>query len=355
LDDFEHEANTITKEARDKNSSLITAVVYPALEPHTGRLRVNGTPVHFDSFINNMLINYKRACEKEEPFEWTVYTRKCIQQDGSLLWPSFFTPEIIEEKKRFYRDSGQPAKFFQEYQMEVQSEEDALFTRDMIQYHEAIYNYDENTGINYLIWNGEKFPVNIFLGCDPATDIDTKESDFSVIMVCAVDSLNNLYVLDYERHRSIPTSGRRNPDGTLFNKGVVDYIFEMYDKYHCESGTVEDVAMTRSVMQSLDDQRILRNRFDISIISEKPGGREKRNKIYSILNGRFSLRTIFLRKGHVDLIDEIIMFGPRMGHDDTIETLAFCAKNAFPPNMTKNEKDGEYHKYRPKVKSWVIA
>ena len=53
LDDFEHEANTITSEARAKNSNLVTAVVYPALEPHTGRLRVNGTPVHYDSFINN--------------------------------------------------------------------------------------------------------------------------------------------------------------------------------------------------------------------------------------------------------------------------------------------------------------
>ena len=53
LDDFEDENNTITPEARSKNANLITAVVYPALEPHTGRLRINGTPVHYDSFINN--------------------------------------------------------------------------------------------------------------------------------------------------------------------------------------------------------------------------------------------------------------------------------------------------------------
>ena len=45
LDDFEHEQNTITVDARAKNANLVTAVVYPALEPHTGRLRVNGTPV----------------------------------------------------------------------------------------------------------------------------------------------------------------------------------------------------------------------------------------------------------------------------------------------------------------------
>ena len=31
-------------------------------------------------------------------------------------------------------------------------------------------------------------PVNTFIGCDPATDIDTKWSDFSVIMVIAIDT-----------------------------------------------------------------------------------------------------------------------------------------------------------------------
>ena len=61
LDDFEDENNTITSEARAKNSNLITAVVFPALEPHTGRLRINGTPVHFDSFINNLITNYERS------------------------------------------------------------------------------------------------------------------------------------------------------------------------------------------------------------------------------------------------------------------------------------------------------
>ena len=61
LDDFEHEANTITKEARDKNANLVTAVVYPAIEPHTGRLRVNGTPVHYDSFINNLINNHAKS------------------------------------------------------------------------------------------------------------------------------------------------------------------------------------------------------------------------------------------------------------------------------------------------------
>jgi len=79
LDDFEHEANTITREARDKNANLVTAVVYPALEPHTGRLRVNGTPVHYDSFINNLLVHHSKAMKDGREFAWKVITYKALQ------------------------------------------------------------------------------------------------------------------------------------------------------------------------------------------------------------------------------------------------------------------------------------
>ena len=63
-------------------------------------------------------------------------------------------------------------------------------------------------------------------------------------------------------------------------KGVVDHIMELYDKYHCTSATVEDVAMNRSIFQSLNEERRIKNRFDVAVIPEKPGGTNKRNRIY---------------------------------------------------------------------------
>ena len=66
LDDFEDENNTITSESRAKISNLVTAVVFPALEPKTGRLRINGTPVHFDSFIQKILVGYEQANKEKE-------------------------------------------------------------------------------------------------------------------------------------------------------------------------------------------------------------------------------------------------------------------------------------------------
>ncbi len=179
--------------------------------------------------------------------------------------------------------------------MEVQSEEDAIWRREHIQYWNGYYKHED--GINYIVKDGSDIPVNTFIGCDPATDIDTKHSDFSVITVIAIDSNNELYVLEYERHRSIPTIGSKNPEtgDIIGKKGVVDIILELHQKYNCMSSTVEDVAMNRSIFQALNDERRRLNKFDISVIPEKPGGTQKRNRIYSGLSTRFSTGTVHLR------------------------------------------------------------
>jgi len=355
LDDFEHEQNTITKEARDKNANLVTAVVYPALEPHTGRLRVNGTPVHYDSFINNLLNNNAKAIKDKKEFAWKVITYKAILNDGSSLWASFFNSKKLKEKKKFYEDSGQPQKFFQEYMMEVMSEEDAIWRREHINYWDGYYKHEN--GINYIVKDGDEIPVNTFIGCDPATDIDTKHSDFSVITVIAIDSNNELYVLEYERHRSVPTIGSKSPSTgeILGKKGVVDMILELHQKYNCMSSTVEDVAMNRSIFQALNDERRRLNKFDIAVIPEKPGGTQKRNRIYSGLSARFSTGTIHLRKNMFDLINEILTFGPKMAHDDTIESVYYAQVHSFPPNMKKDKEKKRWFKPKRKAKSWISS
>lgn len=355
LDDFEHEENTITRDARDKNANLVTAVVYPALEPETGRIRVNGTPVHYDSFINNLLINSAKAEKDGKDFAWKVCTYKAINDDGGFLWSSFFTPKIMAQKKQFYYDSGQPSKYYQEYFMQVQSEEDAIWRQRDVRTFNGFHEYDDESKVGYLKLEGkDRVPVNCFIGCDPATDIDTKQSDFSVIMVIAVDNTRNVYVLEYERHRSIPTLGSKY-DGAFKKKGVVDYIMELHQKYHCTSSTVEDVAMNRSVFQSLNEERKRLDKFDIAVIPQKPGGHQKRNRIYSGLNGRFSMGLIHLRDNMFDLSNEIVTFGAKMAHDDTIEALYYACQNSFPPDFQLDTKERKWYTKKRKAKHWIVA
>ena len=352
LDDFEDENNTITAESRAKISNLITAVVFPALEPHTGRLRLNGTPVHFDSFLNNLMVAREQARDKGTKFTWKIITYKALLPSGTPLWPSWFGEKEMERKKKFYVDSGQPQKFYQEYMMEVQSAEDAIFTREHIRYWDGEFSRDNETGINYILARGEDpKPVNVFVGVDPATDSARRDSDYSVLIVVAVDSDNNVYVVDYMRKRSLPVLGIPGDA----KKGIVDHIFDYNNIYGANLFTIEDTTMSRPVFQAIIAEMKRRNDFSVKFREEKPGNRMgKRDRIQEILAQRFAVGQIHIKKNQYELQHEIITFGPRMGHDDTIDALAYACKYAHPPSHI-GERKGEYYKKKPKAKDWAVA
>jgi hypothetical protein len=352
LDDFEDENNTITAESRAKISNLVTAVVFPALEPKTGRLRINGTPVHFDSFIQKILVGYEQSKKEREDFSWRVITYKAIMQNGTPLWPDWFGEEEMKRKKKFYSDSGTPQKFYQEYMMEVQSEEDSIFTREHIKYWDGEFIHDEETGISSVVVDGDVKPVNVFAGVDPATDSTRRDVDYSVILFVACDMDNNIYVLDYIRKRSIPVLGIPGSD----KKGIVDYIFSHNRIYRPALFTIEDTTMSKPVFQAIKAEMIRKNDFSVKWKEEKPGTRmSKRDRIQEILAQRFAVGQVHLKKTHYDLQREIITFGPRMAHDDTIDALAYACKFAYPSEGYEQDKKGRYIVSKPRAKDWITA
>ena len=352
LDDFEDENNTITPESRSKISNLVTAVVFPALEPKTGRLRINGTPVHYDAFIQKILVGHEQAKKEEQDFSWRVITYKALQEDGTPLWPSWFGHKEMARKKKFYQDSGTPQKFYQEYMMEVQSEEDAIFTRDHIKFWDGQFTQDQETGLTFVVPNGDDpKPCSIYVGVDPATDSARRDSDYSVILAVAVTPDNNIYILDYIRNRSLPVLGIPGMD----KKGIVDYIFDYAKFFKPTLFTIEDTTMSKPVFQAIRAEMRRRNEFIVPFKEEKPGNRmSKRDRIQEILAQRFSVGQIHLKKEHYDLHREIATFGPRMAHDDTIDALAYACKYAYPPQGL-NESKGNWYKQKPKARSWVTA
>jgi phage terminase large subunit-like protein len=352
LDDFEDENNTLTSESRSKNANMVTAVVAPALEPHNGRLRINGTPVHYDSFINNLITNYEKAIKDDNEFSWKVMLYKAITPEGDALWDSWFPLKKLDEKKKFYVDSGKPHKFYQEYMMEVQSEEDSIFNMRHVKYWDGFYKYDEKEKIGHIHNDGLKTPVNIFAGVDPATDSDRRDSDFSVIMIVGCDINANIYVIDYVRKRSLPVLGIPGED----KKGIVDYMFELNKKYKPVLFTIEDTTMSKPIFQALRSEMRRKNDFSLRFKEEKPGTKQsKLDRIQEVLAQRMSIGAVRIRDSHYDLQHEILTFGKRMAHDDTIDSLAYAVKYAHPPSNTLQGNDGWRKKPATKPKSWLVA
>jgi len=349
LDDFEDENNTVTQESRAKISNLVTAVVFPSLEPKTGRLRINGTPVHYDSFIQRILNGYYEAKAKNKPYSWTVLTYKAENPDGTVLWPSWFPKAELERKKKFYIDSGTPWKYYQEYMMEVQNEQDSIFNRKHIKYWDG--NFQIEDGIPYINIKGEDLqPCNVYAGVDPATDSMRRGTDYNVIMLIAVTPNNNIYVLEYLRRRGIPVLGIPGEEGI----GLVDYMFKYAKQYNVSLFTIEDTTMSKPIFQALRSEMRRRNDFSVHFRDEKPGTRmSKLDRIQEILAQRFSIGQIHIKKEHYELQREIITFGKRMAHDDTIDALAYAVKYANPPTLRK--KKGKWYKRKLTPRPWVTA
>ena len=357
LDDIEGPENTKTLESRLSIKKNVTNIVYPALDERNGRLIFNGTPTHPDSLCQNILDAWRKAVSegRENEFSWRVITYKASQptMEGGVLWNSYIPRESLERKKQFFFDTyGNYSGYYQEYELEPQGLENRVWTRDHYIIHNAQYRWED--GQSYLTWKNKTFPVNCFLGSDPATDIDSPTSDDSVIMVIAVDELERIFVLDYTAKLAIPQLGLKDKDGKLIGeKGVVDYIFEYYDLYHCLNGTVENVAMTRGVWQDMRAEQHRLGRWDLVLKEEKPLGREKLNKIKTGLNSAFSHRRIYVRENHYKLREQIEGMGWNLAHDDVIEALFFATRNCFAPKPVKKEEF--YQRTMKKVKSWVVS
>ena len=80
----------------------------------------------------------------------------------------------------------------------------------------------------------------------------------------------------------------------------------------------------------------------------------KRDRIQEILAQRFAVGQIYIKKPHYSLQREIITFGPRMAHDDTIDALAYACKFAYPPKNFEENKEG-YVKKKRRAKDWAVA
>jgi hypothetical protein len=172
-----------------------------------------------------------------------------------------------------------------------------------------------------------------------------------VLVTIAVTPDNNIYVIDYIRNRTLPVLGI---PGTG-SKGIVDYIFELNEFYKPSMFTIEDTSMSKPIFQAIYSEMRRRNVFNLSFKPEIPGNRmSKRDRIQEILAQRFAVGQIHLKKNHYELHREIITFGPRMAHDDTIDALAYACKYAHPPQGLSESKEG-WRKKKPKPKSWVTA
>ena len=350
LDDFESELNTKTPEARQQIKNWVTAAVYPAIDfDKGGFLWCNGTIVHYDSFLNNIVDNYKAAEKTGEEYSWDVVTYKAILDDGTTLWPSRWPLAKLEERKQFFIDSGTPAKFYQEYMNQAKSPEDQIFSEEDITdgfYQGSVRFSDEHNSWYIKLDDGRTEYVNIYMGVDPASTLSTR-NDYSVIMVIGVTAEYDYYVIEYWRKRVLPME-------------CADEIFKITERYRpIRRINIETISYQEMLRDYVHKRSKREGKFlpGIEMGIKGYGNQKKNDRLFEGLQPMFKARAVHLKKNMHEFIGELLDF-PKGTHDDTIDAFWLStqyARGNKTAGKVKKTKKGDSWENPKKRYNWMTG
>ena len=353
LDDFESELNTKTPDSRQHIKNWVTAAVFPAIDfDKGGFLWCNGTIVHYDSFLNGIVSGKAEADNNGEEFSWDVITYKAILENGKPLWPSRWPLEKLEARKKFYIDTGTPAKFYQEYMNQAKSPEDQIFTEEDI--NDGLYKgrtiFDDVSNSWYIAFDdGSKKYINIYVGVDPASTLGLR-NDFSVIMVMGVTAEYDYYIIEYYREKVLPMD-------------CADKIFEITDRYRpIKRINIETIAYQEMLRDYVQKRSKKEGKFLPGIQQgiKNYGNIKKKDRLWEGLQPMFKAGAVHIKKNMHELIGELLDF-PKGSHDDCIDAFWLACQfakgnpKAGKEVNQKNNLTGEWERKKKKMYNWITG
>ena len=268
---------------------------------------------------------FRKAQKDKRSYPWDVFFHRAIEE-GKALWPEQFPLSKLNHKKQEFIEAGLVNKFAQEYMNDARDITNASFKIDRIQH----YNGERKlmNGFNYLVEGDEVIPINVYMGVDLAATA-TETSDYQVILVMAIDSKSNRYVLEYFRER-IPTFD------------VPAKIIEIAKKYSpVRRVTIETVAaqeMVRDMVtrMSANEKRLMPGIFK----GVKPPNRiKKQDRLETTLGPIVNSKKLYIRREMTEIIDEFFEH-PKPRNDDIMDALYYADYFARAPKSQATTKEG---------------
>lgn len=351
LDDFESELNTKTPDRRREIKEWLMSTVYPSLEEskgNEGSIWLIGTIVHYDSALQAIYDGYLEAKDKGEDYTWDVIFHRVLE-DGKPLWDSYFGKAKINQIRKDYENVGQLHKFAQEYMNDARDLATAKFKIDKLQHHD--YEFVSSGNQAYIKDSKDVIPVNVYIGVDLAYESNA-HNDFQVIMVTAIDSEKNFYILDYY-HEHYP----------LYE--MPQKIFEYAKMYSpVRRVNVEHVGAQGIIKDSVNKMTGFDRKMAPGIARgvRPPNGIKKEDRLESTLCPIVNRGKLFHRKIHQEVVDEMFHF-PKGKNDDLLDGLWYSITNARSPLSKRfNSEDFNLEKsYESKkskksfVRSWITG
>lgn len=200
-------------------------------DPRTGRFVLNMQRLHDDDPTGNLLkdqgwYHLKLPAEaRGKSYSYSIRGKTWELKEGELLFPSRFTPDVLDKSRQLLGDYGYAGQYLQE-PVPIGG---GLINAKWIQY--------------YAPGSIKPKEMNIVILVDPAGGDDVekqkkdKNSDWTAMMVVGLAPDNNYYWLDGIRDRLNPTER-------------IDILFMLHRKWNALTGKSPKVAYEKYSMQS---------------------------------------------------------------------------------------------------------
>lgn len=303
-DDLENDEIVLNAERRDKFKRWFYGAVLPSLSAN-GVIRIVGTILHEDSFLNNLMPSewdkrtvtedlrvYRKSIRRGE---WlSVKYRAHTDDYTKILWPQHYDKDYFVALRQDYMDRGIPDVYSQEILNIPIDESVAYFKRG-----DFIADKEED----------KKAHVNYYISADLAISQE-ETADYSVFLIAAVDENKILHIRNVIRER-------------LDGREIVDTILSLQKIYEPQAFGIEEMQVSKAIGPFLREEMI-RTGIYVNLLPLKHGGKDKIARARSI-QARMRARSVKFDKTqewYPIFEDELTKF-PRSRKDDQVDAFAY--------------------------------
>lgn len=243
---------------------------------------------------------------EKEPDNWKVLEIPALNEEWESFWASRFSKEYFEEIKK-----NSPLFFMSQYQQNPINDWSWDFTRDYFQTYKDLPS-----------------DLEIVTFIDPAISQKQEADNTAIVTIWLQKQSNNIYILEVKARKMLPDE-------------IINEVFKTYLQWKPKRVWIEVVQYQKMLALEIKKQMNIRNIF--FVLDEISPRGEKEARIRSILQPRYSNRSIYHWNDCVELELELLKF-PNGKHDDIIDAQAWAINmiNTFDIHNTFRTIETDY-------------
>lgn len=344
LDDVVIQENAYTNEGRTKVQGQYSLL--SSIEGADAREWVVGTRYHPKDLYSDLLTMKEEIYDEEgnivdeEPI-YEIYERTVEDHGdgtGEFLWPRSqrkdgkwfgFNRQVLSKKRGQYLDKTQ---FRAQYYNDPSDPDNRPIDYDKFQYYEPRFLKQDNG-----YWHYKQKRLNLVAAIDFAYSL-RKTADYTSLVVCGVDSDNNIYVLDIQRIKT-------NQISEYF-----ELILQASNRWGFRKLRAEVTAAQAAIVRSLKQDYFAPHGLTIKVDEVKPTRHDgtKEERMDAILTPRYeNFQVYHYRGGNTQLLEEELV-SRNPAHDDIKDALANAIEGAVKPSSYVRASTNENIVYHPR-------